>query len=231
VATLPPIAKDYAKPDNQFSVEMAKQLAWIRSKNATDMMPLLSERMTECAARGVPDMVARDGETASPARARARTEDAAAAVATPAGNGGAALGVPMLPGLREEGVRTGAGVSAPAPPEHGADGAVAPGQAEAAASGALPIGAPVATAGSVAPGLPPAPPPMMMPPPYNPMMVPNGFGQYLGGLAPGMPPMMPPGLGVPGGNPMMNPAAMEMMPPVPPGFGLSGGGLRWSRPC
>ena len=54
VATLLLVAKDYAKPDNQFGVEMAKQFAWIRSKNATAIISLLNERMTECAARGVP---------------------------------------------------------------------------------------------------------------------------------------------------------------------------------
>ena len=74
VPTLSPVAKDYTKPDNQFSVEMAKQLAWIRSKNATDMMPLLNERMAECAARGVPGTVARGDDMASPARARGRTD-------------------------------------------------------------------------------------------------------------------------------------------------------------
>ena len=74
VATLSPLAKDFTKPDNQFSVEMAKQLAWIRSKDATGMMPLLNERMAECAARGVPGTVARDEDMASPARARGRTE-------------------------------------------------------------------------------------------------------------------------------------------------------------
>ena len=65
VATLSPLAKDFAKPDNQFSVEMAKQLAWIRSKDATGMMSLLNERMVECAARGVPGTVARDEDRLS----------------------------------------------------------------------------------------------------------------------------------------------------------------------
>ena len=151
---------------------MAKQLARIRSKNATDTMQLLSERMPECAARGVPGTVTRDGETTSPARARTRTEGAAATAPAPAVNGGAALGVPMLLGLREEGVRAGAGQPEPAPPAQGADGVVAPGQTEVATSGTLPIHAPAAAAGSVAPGLPPAPPPMVVPPPFNPMMVP-----------------------------------------------------------
>ena len=201
VATLSPVAKDYAKPDNQFSVEMAKQLAWIRSKNATDMMAVLNERMTECVARGVPGTVTRDGDTASPTRARARTD--AAAAAAHAVIDGAALGVPMLPGEDE-----GAGVPAPAPPERGTDEAAAPMPAAAATDGAVPADVPAAATESVAPGLPPAPPPMMMPPPYNPMMMQNGVSQYLGGLAPGMPTMMPPGLSVPGGNPMMNPAAM-----------------------
>ena len=54
MATLSPVAKDYTKANNQFIVEMAKQLAWIRSKNATEMIPLLNERMSEFVARGVP---------------------------------------------------------------------------------------------------------------------------------------------------------------------------------
>jgi len=54
VVTLSPVAKDYTKANNQFIVEMAKQLAWIRSKNATEMIPLLNERMSEFVARGVP---------------------------------------------------------------------------------------------------------------------------------------------------------------------------------
>ena len=111
-------------------------------------MPLLSERTTECAARGVPGTVTRDGDTASPARARARTDGAAAAA--PAVNGVAALGVPMLPGVREEGGQTGAGVPAPVPLEHAADEAAELMQAVAATGGAVPAGAPAAATESVA---------------------------------------------------------------------------------
>ena len=87
---------------------MAKQLAWIRSKNATDMMSLLNERMAECVARDVPDTVARGDGMASPARARGRTD--AVTAATHAVINGAALGVPRLPGVNE-----GAEVTATAP--------------------------------------------------------------------------------------------------------------------
>ena len=53
MAALSPIAKDYTKPDNQFGAEMAEQSVWVRSKHATGMLPLLGERMAECAARDV----------------------------------------------------------------------------------------------------------------------------------------------------------------------------------
>ena len=199
------MAKDYTKAENQFSVEMTKQLAWIRSKNATDMMPLLNERMAECAARGVPGTVTRDGDMASPARAHGRVD--ATAAAAHAVIDGTALGVPRLPGVSE-----GAEVTATAPHERGVDAAAAPMPAAAATDGAVPagvpavvpVGAPAAATETVAPGLPPALPPTM-PPLYNPMAM---HSQYIGGLAPGMPVMMQPGMGVPGGNPMMNPAAM-----------------------
>jgi len=110
VATLSPVAKDYTKANSQFSAEVAKQLAWIRSKNATEMMPLLNGRMAECSARCVPGTVARGDDMASPARARGRA-DAVAEVAHAVING-AALGVPRLPGVNE-----GAEVTATAPHE------------------------------------------------------------------------------------------------------------------
>ena len=100
VATLSPLVKDFTKPDNQFGAKMAKQLAWIRSKDAKSMMSLLNERMTECAARGVPGTVTRDDDMASPARARGRTDaDAAAAHAVV---DGVAATVPMLPMVNED---------------------------------------------------------------------------------------------------------------------------------
>ena len=161
---------------------MATQLAWIRSKNAADVMALLGERVTECAAREVPETATCDGDTAPPARARART-GAAAAAAAPAANGGAGFGVPMLPGLCEEAEHKSAGQPAPAPPDQGAAMGAAPGQAEAATNGVPPAGAPAAAvAGLVAPGLPPVPPQMMMPLPFNPMMAPENIsvGWHLG---------------------------------------------------
>ena len=141
-------------------------------------MALLGERMTECAARDVPGTATCDGDTASPARARARRDSAA--TAAPAVNGGAGLGVPVLPGIREEVEHESAGQPAPAPPGQGAAVGAAPGQAEAATNGVPPVCAPAAVAGIMAPGLPPAPPQMMMPPPFNPTMAPNGSGQHLG---------------------------------------------------
>ena len=99
VATLSPLAKDFTKTENQFSVEMAKQLAWIRSKDATGMMPLLNERMAECAARGVLGTAARDEYMASPARARVRFE--ATAAAAHAVVDGVAAGMPVLPRVNE----------------------------------------------------------------------------------------------------------------------------------
>ena len=145
VPTLSPVAKDYTKANNQFSVEMAKQLAWIRSKNATDMMPLLNERMAECLARGVPGTVARGDDMASPARSRGRT-DAVTAAAHAVING-AALGVPRLPGVNE-----GAEVTATAPHESGVGVAAAPMPAAAATDGAVPAGAPAAATETAAPG-------------------------------------------------------------------------------
>ena len=131
VASLSPLAKDFAKPDNQFSVEMAKQLAWIRSKDATGMMSLLNERMVECAARGVPGTVARDDDMASPARARGRTETVAAAAHAVVD--GVAASDPMLPRVNE-----GAETTAVAPVERGGGAAAAPAPAAAATDGGLP---------------------------------------------------------------------------------------------
>ena len=53
LATLSPIAKDYTKPDNQFGTEMAKQLAWVRSKNATDVGMLGGNPVMNPAAMGM----------------------------------------------------------------------------------------------------------------------------------------------------------------------------------
>ena len=193
MATLSPVAKDYTKAENQFSVEMTKQLAWIRSKNATDMMPLLNERMAECAARGVPGTVTRDGDMASPARAHGRVD--ATAAAAHAVIDGTALGVPRLPGVSE-----GAEVTATAPHERGVDAAAAPMPAAAATDGAVPAGVPAVV-------------PVGAPAAATETVAPQGctissYSQCIGGLAPGMPVMMQPGMGVPGGNPMLNPAAM-----------------------
>ena len=173
VATLSPLAKDFTKADNQFSVEMAKQLAWIRSMDAAGMMPLLNERMAECAARVVPGTVARDDDMASPACACGRTDAATAAAHTVIGE--VAAGVPRLPRVNE-----GAEMAATEPVEHGGGAATAPAPAATATNGALPtaqrarllqLGAPTAATETAAPGLPPAPPTAMLPL-YNPIAQP-----------------------------------------------------------
>ena len=118
VAALSPAAKDYATPNNQYGTEMAKQLAWIRSKDATEMMSRLTERMAECSARGAPGTVARDDDMASPARARARID--VTATGALAVIDGTAVGVPRLPAVDEDaGVTTTAqdAAAAPAPVE------------------------------------------------------------------------------------------------------------------
>ena len=180
VAMLSPLAKDFAKPANQFSVEMAKQLAWIRSKDATGMMSLLNERMAEYTARGVPGTVTRDEDMASPARARVRFE--ATAAAAHAMVDGVAAVVPRLPEVNEDAETTVA-----ANVERGEGAVAAPVPAAATTDGALPtaelarmfqLGAP--------PGLPPALP-TTVPPLCNPMMA---MHNQLGVPAPGVPSTM-----------------------------------------
>ena len=165
---------------------MATQLAWVRSKNAADVMALLGERVAECAAREVPETATRDGDTAPPARARARTDAAAAAAAAAlAANSDAGFGVPMLPGLREETEHKSAGQPAPVPPDQGAAVGAAPGQAGAATNGVPPAGAPAAVEGLVAPGLPPVPP--RADDDAVAVQPDDGAREYLGGVAPGVP--------------------------------------------